>query len=211
MWRFILISTLAFSAVALGAAENVSKVNGSIRIEAERTVGDLSTVNGSIEVGEGTRAADLETVNGSIDTTGLSSNAKLETVNGSVKARFASMSTDQAVEIASVNGRSEIVLPDDADCGISARTVNGGIRLTQSIEVLKEISRGGGPRKCLLALSYAGWGPGQLEREIKQNGWLNVAADEELIFGPAIDEKWRRALAKMGIDPTMLSSSAGRA
>ena len=93
----------------------------------------------------------------------------------------------------------------------STLDVDGGIRLTQSIEVLKEISRGGGPRRCLLALGYAGWGPGQLEREIKQNGWLNVAADEELIFGAAIDDKWRRALAKMGIDPTMLSSSAGRA
>ncbi|HEY7610112.1 MAG TPA: YqgE/AlgH family protein [Alphaproteobacteria bacterium] len=99
-----------------------------------------------------------------------------------------------------------------SDYGLdSTLDVNGGIRLTQSIEVLKEISRGGGPRRCLLALGYAGWGPGQLEREIKQNGWLNVAADEELIFGAAIDDKWRLALAKMGIDPTMLSSSAGRA
>jgi putative transcriptional regulator len=99
-----------------------------------------------------------------------------------------------------------------SDYGLdSTLDVDGGIRLTQSIEVLKEISRGGGPRRCLLALGYAGWGPGQLEREIKQNGWLNVAADEELIFDAAIDDKWRRALAKMGIDPTMLSSSAGRA
>jgi len=93
----------------------------------------------------------------------------------------------------------------------STLAVNDGIRLTQSIEVLKEISRGRGPRRCLLALGYAGWGPGQLEREIKQNGWLNVAADEQLIFDAAIDDKWRLALAKMGIDPTMLSSSAGRA
>lgn len=93
----------------------------------------------------------------------------------------------------------------------STLDVDGGIRLTQSIEVLKEISRGGGPRRCLLALGYAGWGPGQLEREIKQNGWLNVAADEELIFGGASGDKWRRALAKMGIDPTTLSSTAGRA
>lgn len=89
--------------------------------------------------------------------------------------------------------------------------VDGGLRLTQSVEVLKEISRGGGPRRCLLALGYAGWGPGQLEREIKENGWLNVSADEELIFGAESDDKWRLALAKMGIDPTMLSSSAGRA
>jgi putative transcriptional regulator len=99
-----------------------------------------------------------------------------------------------------------------SDYGLdSTLDVNGGIRLTQSIEVLKEISRGGGPRRCLLALGYAGWGPGQLEREIKQNGWLNVAADEELIFSVAIDDKWRRALAKMGIDPATLSSTAGRA
>ena len=99
-----------------------------------------------------------------------------------------------------------------SDYGLdSTLDVEGGIRLTQSIEVLKEISRGGGPRRCLLALGYAGWGPGQLEREIKQNGWLNTAADEELIFDAAINDKWRLALAKMGIDPTMLSSSAGRA
>jgi putative transcriptional regulator len=93
----------------------------------------------------------------------------------------------------------------------STLDVDGRIRLTQSIEVLKEISRGGGPRRCLLALGYAGWGPGQLEREIKQNGWLNVAADEELIFDDAVADKWKKALAKMGIDPTMLSSAAGRA
>ena len=85
------------------------------------------------------------------------------------------------------------------------------IALTATVDVLKAIAEGSGPRHSLLALGYAGWGPGQLEREIKQNGWLNVAADEELIFGAAIDDKWRRALAKMGIDPTMLSSSAGRA
>jgi len=93
----------------------------------------------------------------------------------------------------------------------STLAVNARVRLTQSIEVLKEISRGGGPRQCLLALGYAGWGPGQLEREIKQNGWLNVIADDELIFSDDIGEKWRKALAKMGIDPTMLSTSAGRA
>jgi putative transcriptional regulator len=107
-------------------------------------------------------------------------------------------------------GRGFVLHSDDYKLD-STLDVEGGIRLTQSIEVLKEISRGAGPRRCLLALGYAGWGPGQLEREIKQNGWLNVAADEELIFGAAIDDKWRRALAKMGIDPTMLSSSAGRA
>ena len=108
------------------------------------------------------------------------------------------------------SGRGFVLHSDDYDTD-STLDVDGRVRLTQSIEVLKEISRGGGPRRCLLALGYAGWGPGQLEREIKQNGWLNVVADEELIFGAESDDKWRLALAKMGIDPTMLSSSAGRA
>jgi putative transcriptional regulator len=89
--------------------------------------------------------------------------------------------------------------------------VDERIRLTASVEVLKEIARGRGPLRCLLALGYSGWGPGQLEREIRQNGWLIVDSDEEIVFGTGVDEKWRGALAKMGIDPTMLSSSAGRA
>ncbi|MCW5771081.1 MAG: YqgE/AlgH family protein [Rhodospirillaceae bacterium] len=108
------------------------------------------------------------------------------------------------------SGRGFVLHSDDYGTD-STLEVSGKLRLTQSIEVLKEISRGGGPRRCLLALGYAGWGPGQLEREIRENGWLNVAADEELIFGAESDDKWRLALAKMGIDPTMLSSSAGRA
>ncbi|MCH8835913.1 MAG: YqgE/AlgH family protein, partial [Proteobacteria bacterium] len=61
------------------------------------------------------------------------------------------------------------------------------------------------------ALGYAGWGPGQLDNEIKSNGWLNVAADDELIFGPDLDSKWDRAMEKLGIDPRMLSDTAGHA
>ncbi len=89
--------------------------------------------------------------------------------------------------------------------------IQGGVRLTASVELLKEIAAGRGPRACLLALGYAGWGPGQLEREIRENGWLTVEADEDIVFNLADDEKWRRALAKIGIDPMMLSSSGGRA
>jgi putative transcriptional regulator len=89
--------------------------------------------------------------------------------------------------------------------------VDESIRLTASVEVLKEIASGRGPVRCLLALGYSGWGPGQLEREIRQNGWLIVDSDEDLVFGTGVGEKWSAALAKMGINPTMLSSSAGRA
>ncbi len=99
-----------------------------------------------------------------------------------------------------------------SDYGVdSTLDVDGHFRLTMSVEVLKEISRGAGPQRCLFALGYAGWGPGQLERELKDNGWLNVAADDELVFGTSTEDKWRQALGKLGIDPSMLSSSAGRA
>ena len=63
----------------------------------------------------------------------------------------------------------------------------------------------------MLALGYAGWAPGQLEAEIQDNGWLNCAADSELIFGTDIDGKYDRALRKLGIDLGMLSSEAGHA
>ncbi|MDP6175877.1 MAG: YqgE/AlgH family protein [Rhodospirillales bacterium] len=89
--------------------------------------------------------------------------------------------------------------------------VEDGIGLTATVDVLKAIAKGGGPRRCLLALGYAGWGPGQLDTEIRANGWMQVAADSDLIFGPDLESKWEQAFAKIGIDPRMLSESAGHA
>ena len=81
--------------------------------------------------------------------------------------------------------------------------------LTASLDVLKAIAEGGGPREGLLALGYAGWGPGQLDAEIQQNAWLSVPADETIVFDGDHDTKWRRALAKLKIDPLLLSGAAG--
>ncbi len=89
--------------------------------------------------------------------------------------------------------------------------VAGNIALTSSIEVLSAIADGRGPAKSLLALGYAGWGPGQLELEIQENGWLHVPADEMILFGRENDSKWRQAMAKLGVDLGLLSSTAGRA
>jgi putative transcriptional regulator len=89
--------------------------------------------------------------------------------------------------------------------------VNTGFALTATIDILKDIAAGTGPRRCMLALGYAGWGPGQLDSEIKANGWLNVAADDDLVFDDTVGTKWDRAMAKIGIDPRMLSDSAGHA
>ena len=89
--------------------------------------------------------------------------------------------------------------------------IDDGICLTATVEILKAIARGGGPKHAILALGYAGWGPGQLETEIQSNGWLHCAADADLIFGRDVEEKYLRALHKIGIEPGMLSNEAGHA
>ena len=85
------------------------------------------------------------------------------------------------------------------------------LAMTASLDILKAIAGGGGPRQGILALGYAGWGPGQLEEEIQRNAWLSVPADEELLFGEADDRKWRLAMAKLKVDPLLLSGVAGHA
>ena len=83
--------------------------------------------------------------------------------------------------------------------------------LTASLDILRAIADGGGPVRGFLALGYASWGPGQLDDEILQNVWLTVPADEALVFDADHPSKWNRALAKLRIDPGMLSGDAGRA
>ncbi|MBD3805230.1 MAG: YqgE/AlgH family protein, partial [Thioclava sp.] len=76
---------------------------------------------------------------------------------------------------------------------------------------LVEIARGEGPRETLTALGYAGWGPGQLEEEILDNGWLIADSDADLALDGDHATKWTRALEGMGIDPRTLSAAAGHA
>jgi len=83
--------------------------------------------------------------------------------------------------------------------------------LTATIDILQDIAKGCGPQRSLLALGYAGWGPGQLDSEIQSNGWLNVAADDQLVFDEQLNDKWERAIGKLGVDPALLSSDAGHA
>eukprot|EP01037_Dinobryon_pediforme_P020349 gene20349-20949_t len=83
--------------------------------------------------------------------------------------------------------------------------------LSGTIDVLKAIAEGRGPSRWLVALGYAGWAPGQLESEIQANGWLNCAADPDLVFDEELDTKYQRAMRKLGIDLGKLSSVAGHA
>lgn len=89
--------------------------------------------------------------------------------------------------------------------------VGNHIGLTATLDILRAIGRGEGPRRRMLALGYSGWGPGQLDAEIRANGWLHVAADDDLIFASGAEDKWRRAMAKLGADPSALSGDAGHA
>jgi putative transcriptional regulator len=89
--------------------------------------------------------------------------------------------------------------------------VDEGVCLTATIDILKAIARGEGPRDAVLALGYAGWGPGQLESEILANGWLTCAADVGMIFDPDLASKYDRALARLGVTSLSLSHQAGRA
>jgi putative transcriptional regulator len=89
--------------------------------------------------------------------------------------------------------------------------VGHGLALTATLDILRAIGRGEGPRRNLLALGYAGWAPGQLDAEIQANGWLSADADAEFVFDPDLEGKWNRALDRLGIDLSMLSSAAGHA
>lgn len=89
--------------------------------------------------------------------------------------------------------------------------VDERISLTHTVEILKDIAEGYGPRQAMLALGYAGWGAGQLDGEIHENSWLNVPADESLIFDDAQQDKWKRSIAKLGFDISLLSGEAGHA
>jgi putative transcriptional regulator len=89
--------------------------------------------------------------------------------------------------------------------------VDHHVGLTATLDILKDIAAGHGPRRSLLMLGYAGWGPGQLDAEIQANGWLNTPADESLIFDQDLETKWDKALAKLGVDLSTLSGEAGHA
>lgn len=93
----------------------------------------------------------------------------------------------------------------------STLVVDEKMALTGTLDILQDIALGDGPQKSLLILGYAGWGPGQLDAEILENGWLTVEADQELVFSNDLDTKWKDAMTKLGIDLSLLSEDAGHA
>ena len=108
-------------------------------------------------------------------------------------------------------GRGFVLHSSDYKVESGTLQVDDHVGMTATMEVLEDLAQGKGPDMSMLALGYAGWGPGQLEREIASNGWLVCDARDDIIFGRANEHKWTGALKTMGIDPLLLSATAGRA
>ena len=107
------------------------------------------------------------------------------------------------------------VLHDKRGEGVAAYnstlSIPGGLDLTTSKDVLEALAEGSGPARVLVTLGYSGWSAGQLEEELGRNGWLTVDADPAVIFDTPVDQRYRRAVGLLGIDPRMLSQEAGHA
>ena len=108
------------------------------------------------------------------------------------------------------SGRGFVLHSDDY-VQENTMVVAEGIALTATVDVLRAMAEGSGPAQSLLALGYAGWGSGQLDSEIRENAWLNVPADPDLLFGHDLEHKYEQAIHKLGIDVGLLSSDAGHA
>ena len=108
-------------------------------------------------------------------------------------------------------GRGFVLHSPDYASAVATLEVQEDIHMTGTLDVLEDIGRGEGPRRWLLMLGYAGWGAGQLEGEIAQNGWLVCDASARLVFDLPDAEKWQAALESIGVAALVLSSEGGRA
>ena len=91
----------------------------------------------------------------------------------------------------------------------STHTIDAGLSLTTSRDILEAIGQGQGSKNILVALGYAGWGKGQLEREIVENSWLNAPASQSILFKQPAADRWKAAAELMGVDISLLTAQAG--
>lgn len=108
-------------------------------------------------------------------------------------------------------GRGFVLHSGDYESTQSTMPVSEDISLTATLDILRAMADGRGPEKAIFALGYAGWGAGQIENEIRLNGWIHCDADSTILFDAEMSAKWSTALRKLGIDLSGLSANAGRA
>ena len=108
------------------------------------------------------------------------------------------------------SGRGFVLHSDDM---VRKETLNidKGVALTSTAEFFDDLSKGKGPKNCILALGYAGWQPGQLESEIMRNSWMSLTVDNSFLFDDEVSRKWSQAYKLIGIDPNSLSFQSGNA
>ena len=108
-------------------------------------------------------------------------------------------------------GRGFVLHTRDFTSDLSTLEVGDEFGMTATLDILEALAAGQGPMRALMALGYAGWGPGQLEAEILANGWLTCDADLSLVFDTLDDGKWEAALKSLGVDAISLSAAARHA
>lgn len=108
-------------------------------------------------------------------------------------------------------GRGFVLHSGDYESSEATLPVSEDVSLTATLDILRAMAEGRGPEHAIFALGYAGWSPGQIEDEIRRNGWIHCDADSELLFETGLDTKWAIALRKLGIDASGLSAHAGHA
>ncbi|MCK8463931.1 YqgE/AlgH family protein [Aliiroseovarius sp. S1339] len=107
--------------------------------------------------------------------------------------------------------RGFVLHSGEYDNDASTLKVDDAFSMTATRDILEAMANGVGPANTLAALGYAGWSPGQLEAEIQQNAWLTCDAEQAIVFSDDSDGKWKAALAKLGVDPLLLSAQGGHA
>lgn len=109
------------------------------------------------------------------------------------------------------SGRGFVLHSADYFSEDSTLPIDDDVCLTATVDILRAIAAGEGPDQALLALGYAGWGPGQLENEFQENGWLHCPANPEIVFGDGSEDKYELALKTIGINSAHLVGQSGRA
>jgi putative transcriptional regulator len=103
------------------------------------------------------------------------------------------------------------VLHSPQDCWQQSLSLSKDVMITTSKDILMALGTEEAPEKYMVTLGYAGWGPGQLEEEISTNSWLLTPADGDIVFNTPIEQRWKKATEKLGIDISHLSVDIGHA
>ncbi|MEZ5924484.1 MAG: YqgE/AlgH family protein [Hyphomicrobiaceae bacterium] len=109
------------------------------------------------------------------------------------------------------SGRGFVLHSSDYFIKEATLGIGNGMCLTATMDILRAIAAGKGPRQAMLALGYSGWAAGQLEGEIQSNGWLHGPSDPELVFELDLDQKYDQALLNIGVNPLHLVADSGHA